>query len=68
MNERKAQIERKSRETEITAKLIARGYQIHEVPISYLARSKVHGKKITWCTALEMYWGIIKYKFFHTAI
>lgn len=50
-------------ETEITAKLLNKGYKIHEVPINYTARSKKEGKKITWLDALQMYWGIIKYKF-----
>lgn len=54
-------------ETEITAKLLNLGYVIYEVPIGYVARSKKEGKKITWLAALEMYWGIIKYKFDITA-
>jgi len=54
-------------ETEITAKLLNLGYQIYEVPINYIARSKKDGKKITWLKALQMYWGIIKYKFAITA-
>jgi len=48
-------------ETEITAKLLNRGYEIYEVPIGYDARSKKEGKKISWLKALQMYWGIIKY-------
>jgi len=50
-------------ETEITAKLLNRGYKIYEVPIGYDARSKKEGKKISWLKALQMYWGIIKYRF-----
>lgn len=50
-------------ETEITAKLLNRGYKIYEVPIGYTARSKKEGKKISWLKALQMYWGIIKYRF-----
>lgn len=50
-------------ETEITAKLLNRGYKIYEVPIEYDARSKKEGKKISWLKALQMYWGIIKYRF-----
>jgi len=49
-------------ETEITAKLLNLGYEIYEVPIDYAARSKKDGKKITWSKALQMYWGIIKYR------
>ena len=50
-------------ETEITAKLLNRGYKIYEVPIEYDARSKKEGKKMGWLKALQMYWGIIKYRF-----
>lgn len=50
-------------ETEITAKLLNRGYKIYEVPIGYIARSKKQGKKMGWLKALQMYWGIIKYRF-----
>jgi glycosyltransferase involved in cell wall biosynthesis len=35
-------------DTEITAKLLARGIFPFEVPISYHSRSVAHGKKITW--------------------
>ena len=49
-------------ETEITAKLLKKGYAIYEVPISYTARPKKMGKKITWSKALQVYWGIIKYR------
>lgn len=50
-------------ETEVTVKLLKKGYTISEVPIDYVARTKQEGKKITWPRALHMYWGIIKYKF-----
>jgi len=51
-------------ETEFTVKLFSRGYTIKEVPIDYTARSRKAGKKIKWSTALEMFWPIIKYRFF----
>ncbi|HET9848672.1 MAG TPA: glycosyltransferase family 2 protein [Candidatus Dormibacteraeota bacterium] len=35
-------------EPEITARLLRLGYRIHEVPISYYARSRAEGKKLTW--------------------
>jgi glycosyltransferase involved in cell wall biosynthesis len=35
-------------EPEITAKLLKRGHRIFEVPISYAARSREEGKKLTW--------------------
>lgn len=50
-------------ETEITTKLLKKGYKILEVPITYVARSKKEGKKITWPKALLMYWKIIEYRF-----
>jgi hypothetical protein len=50
-------------ETEITAKLLNRGYKIYEVPITYIARSRKEGKKITWAKALQMYWNIVKFRF-----
>jgi len=51
-------------ETEVTVKLIKKGIRIKEVPIEYVARSYREGKKIRWTTAFEMYWPIIKYRFF----
>ena len=50
-------------EAEITAKLLNRGYEIYEVPIGYTARSKKEGKKMGWLKALQMYCGIIRYRF-----
>jgi len=35
-------------EPEITGRLLRLGYRIHEVPISYYARSREEGKKLTW--------------------
>jgi glycosyltransferase involved in cell wall biosynthesis len=43
-------------EAEITGKLLARGYRIHEVPISYRARSRAEGKKVTWRDGLAAMW------------
>ena len=51
-------------ETEFTVKLLSRGYMIKEVAIDYTARTRKAGKKIKWSTALEMFWPIIKYRFF----
>jgi len=44
---------------EISAKVIARGYRIVEVPIGYAPRSKAEGKKIgarDWWRALKTFW------------
>src|SRR5438067_8059503 len=35
-------------EPEITARVLRLGYRIHEVPISYYARSREQGKKLIW--------------------
>jgi len=35
-------------EPEITARLLRLGYRIHEVPITYYARGREEGKKLTW--------------------
>jgi glycosyltransferase involved in cell wall biosynthesis len=40
-------------EPEITAKLLKRGHRIFEVPISYAARSRVEGKKLTYRDGLR---------------
>jgi|SRR3989304_6452231 len=48
---------------EITAKVLKRGYVIHEVPISYDARTLAEGKKIRWIDGLVAIWTLIKYKF-----
>ncbi len=43
-------------EAEITAKLLARGVRPYEVPISYKARSRADGKKLTWRDGVEALW------------
>ncbi len=40
-------------EPEVTAKLLRRGIRIYEVPISYTARSRTDGKKLTWTDGLK---------------
>jgi len=35
-------------EPEITARLLRLGYRIHEVPVTYYARGREEGKKLTW--------------------
>jgi glycosyltransferase involved in cell wall biosynthesis len=52
-----------SLDTELTVKLLLKGFGIKEIPIGYVARSRAQGKKMKWSTALEMYWPIIKYRF-----
>jgi glycosyltransferase involved in cell wall biosynthesis len=43
-------------EAELTAKLLARGIRPYEVPISYSARSRADGKKLTWKDGVEALW------------
>lgn len=48
---------------EITAKVRKRGIAIHEVPISYQARSIGAGKKIRWWDGVVALWTLVKYRF-----
>ena len=48
---------------EVTAKVRKRGLRIHEVPISYQARSVGAGKKIRWWDGIAALWTLIKYRF-----
>jgi dolichol-phosphate hexosyltransferase len=43
-------------EAEVTAKLLARGVRPFEVPITYKARSREEGKKLTWKDGVEALW------------
>lgn len=47
-------------EAEVTAKLLARGYRPYEVPISYTARTREEGKKITAKDGFEALWILMK--------
>ncbi len=50
-------------EPELTAKILKRGYQIYEVPISYFGRTFSEGKKLTWRDGVVALWTLIKYRF-----
>jgi glycosyltransferase involved in cell wall biosynthesis len=43
-------------EAELTGKLLGRGLRPYEVPISYKARSREEGKKLTWKDGVEALW------------
>jgi dolichol-phosphate hexosyltransferase len=43
-------------EPEVTAKLLRAGHRIYEVPISYAARGRVEGKKLTWRDGVMALW------------
>lgn len=48
---------------ELTAKLLRLGLKIHEVPIRYLPRSRLEGKKIGWRDGVAWLTQIIKHRF-----
>ena len=47
---------------ELTVKLIKKGYDILEIPITYYPRGRAEGKKIYWEDGLASLWTLIKYK------
>ncbi len=47
-------------EAEVTGKLLKRGIRPYEVPISYKARSREAGKKLTWRDGVEAVWILTK--------
>jgi glycosyltransferase involved in cell wall biosynthesis len=47
-------------EAEITGKLLGRGIRPYEIPISYRARSRADGKKLTWRDGVEALWILIR--------
>ena len=49
-------------EPEITAKILKRGYKIHEIPIEFKARNFAQGKKITWKDGIKAVYYLIKYR------
>jgi dolichol-phosphate hexosyltransferase len=50
-------------EAEITGKLLKQGIRPYEVPISYRARSREEGKKLTWKDGVEAVWILGKIRF-----
>jgi hypothetical protein len=47
-------------EAEITGKLLSRGIRPFEVPITYTARSREQGKKLTWRDGVEAVWILLR--------
>lgn len=47
-------------EAEVTAKLLARGHRPYEVPITYKARTREEGKKITVKDGFEALWILVR--------
>jgi glycosyltransferase involved in cell wall biosynthesis len=50
-------------EAEVTAKLLRQGIRPYEVPISYRARTREEGKKITWRDGVEAAWILSRERF-----
>ena len=50
-------------EPEVTAKILKKGIQIHEVAISYNPRTYEEGKKIKWVDGVQALWTLLKYRF-----
>jgi len=51
-------------EPEITAKVLKKGFKIHEVPINFVGRKFDEGKKITWKDGIKAAYYLLKYRFF----
>jgi dolichol-phosphate hexosyltransferase len=47
-------------EAEVTGKLLKRGVRPYEVPISYRARGREEGKKLTWRDGVQALWILFK--------
>jgi glycosyltransferase involved in cell wall biosynthesis len=47
-------------EAEVTAKLLRSGHRPYELPISYTARSREEGKKLTWRDGVEALWILLR--------
>jgi glycosyltransferase involved in cell wall biosynthesis len=47
-------------EAEVTGKLLRRGIRPYEVPITYAARSRAAGKKLTWRDGVEALWILLR--------
>lgn len=48
---------------EVTAKILLRGHRIHEVPVTFFARTFEEGKKIGWKDFVEAIWTLLRCRF-----
>jgi glycosyltransferase involved in cell wall biosynthesis len=53
-------------EAEVTGKILKRGLRPYEVPISYQARGREEGKKLTWRDGVEALWILTKLRYAKT--
>lgn len=49
---------------ELTAKLIRRGFRIHEIPIQYYPRKFEEGKKIRWHDGVIALWTLLRFRWY----
>lgn len=49
-------------EPEVTAQVLKKGFQIYEVPISYMGRKFEEGKKLTWKDGVIALWTLCKFR------
>ena len=49
-------------EPEITARVLRLGYRIHEVPITYYARGREEGKKLTWRDGVKALFILLRFR------
>jgi glycosyltransferase involved in cell wall biosynthesis len=54
-------------EAEVTGKLLRRGIRPYEIPISYKARSREDGKKLTWRDGVDAVWILFRERFLRRA-
>lgn len=50
-------------EPEVTAKILRKGHNIYEVPISYSPRTEKEGKKIGWLDGVQAIWTLLRWRF-----
>ena len=52
-------------EAQVTARLLKSGVRPYEIPISYRARSRAEGKKLTWRDGVEALWILTRERIFY---
>ncbi len=48
---------------ELTLKLLKSKYRIREIPVNFIPRRAIHGKKIHWLDGIASLWIILKFRF-----
>lgn len=47
-------------DAQISGRVLRLGYRIHEVPVTYYARSRAEGKKLTWRDGISLAWALLR--------